>query len=113
MFVAVSIVAVGMIVFVAIGSETFVSGLGRQATDEVINKKITTANRKVFTLIPLFGNSSKRLTVGVTRLGWEGGFALETGFRRSQKHAQKRGAYPKSGARIVSPLLNLKAIFLP
>ena len=46
---------------------------------------------------------SCRLTVGVTRLGWEGGFALETGFRASQKHAQKRGAYPKSGARCVSP----------
>ena len=43
-------------------------------------------------------------TVGVTRLGWEGGLALETGFRASQKMLKKRGAYPKSGARIVGPL---------
>ena len=44
----------------------------------------------------------KRPTAGVTRLGWEGGFAIETGVRRSQENAKKRGAYPKSGARIVS-----------
>jgi hypothetical protein len=31
-------------------------------------------------------------------LGWEGGFALETGFRQRQENAKKRGAYPKSGA---------------
>jgi hypothetical protein len=35
-------------------------------------------------------------TAGVTRLGWEGGFTVETGFCRSQKNAQKRAAYPKS-----------------
>jgi hypothetical protein len=45
-----------------------------------------------------------------TRLGWEGGFAAETEFRRSQEDAKKRGAYPKSGARIVSPLVNGCAI---
>jgi len=52
----------------------------------------------------------QRPTVSVTRLGWEGEFALETGFRQSQEHAQKRGAYPKSGARIVS--LRLMAEYL-
>jgi hypothetical protein len=41
------------------------------------------------------------LTARVTRLGWEGGFALETGKTQSQEHAKKRAAYPKSGARIV------------
>jgi len=46
----------------------------------------------------------KRLTACVTRLGWEGGLALETGLRSSQKKAPKTGAYPKSGARCVSPL---------
>ena len=47
-----------------------------------------------------------RLTASVTRLGWEGGFTLETGVRRSQENAEKRGAYPKSGARIVSCVIN-------
>ena len=48
-----------------------------------------------------------RLTARVTRLGWEGGVALETGFHRSQENAKKRGAYPKSGARIVRRCLTL------
>ena len=46
----------------------------------------------------------KRPTAGVTRLGWEGGCAVETGFRASQENAKKRGAYPKSGARCVGRL---------
>ena len=50
-------------------------------------------------------NLTRRLTVCVTRLGWERGSALETGFRPTQKKAQKRGAYPKSGARCVGPRL--------
>ena len=37
-------------------------------------------------------------TVRVTRLGWEGGVALETGKTQSQEKAQKRGAYLKSGS---------------
>ena len=46
------------------------------------------------------------LTVRVTRLGWEGGVALETEVRASQENAKKRGAYPKSGARIVRRRIN-------
>ena len=53
-----------------------------------------------------------RLTARVTRLGWEGGFTLETEFRASQKHAQKRGAYPKSGARYVGWLHGTQDSFL-
>jgi len=45
-------------------------------------------------------------------LGVERGFALETGFRESRKHAQKRGAYPKSGARCVRRNPTEKSFFL-
>jgi hypothetical protein len=45
--------------------------------------------------------ASVRPTARITRLGWEGRFACETGFRPSQEHVKKRGAYPKSGACIV------------
>ena len=37
------------------------------------------------------------LTVRVTRLGWEVGFALETGVRTSQKNAQKTRRLPQVG----------------
>ena len=48
---------------------------------------------------------SVRLTACVTRLGWEGGVAVEMGFLQSQENVKKRSAYPKSGARIVGTLL--------
>jgi hypothetical protein len=43
--------------------------------------------------------SSQPLTLQVigTRLGWEGGVALETGFRESQKQAQKTRGVPQVG----------------
>lgn len=46
-----------------------------------------------------------RLTARVTRLGWERGVARETEKPQSQENAQKRGAYPKSGARFVGRFL--------
>ena len=56
----------------------------------------------------------KRLTVSVTRLGWEGGFALKTGVRASHEKLKKRGAYPKSGARCVGhALTDQTPCFLP
>jgi hypothetical protein len=57
----------------------------------------------VFMISPInhLGKEVERPTARVTRLGWERGLAVETGFRRSQENAKKRGAYPKSGARIV------------
>jgi hypothetical protein len=61
-----------------------------------------TTNIPTGKVISLIG--STRPTAGVTRLGWEGGFTLETGVRESQENAKKRGAYPKSGARIVGRL---------
>src|SRR5688572_15739729 len=45
---------------------------------------------------------SLQLTARVSYGGWEGGFAVETKFRRSLENAKKRGAYPKSGVCIVS-----------
>jgi len=38
-----------------------------------------------------------RLTVGVTRLGWELGLAVETGKTQSQKKAQKTRGLPQVG----------------
>jgi hypothetical protein len=61
----------------------------------------------------MFRNSitARWLTAGVARLGREGGFALETGFRASQKKLKKRAAYPKSGARCVGQGLEDSIIF--
>jgi hypothetical protein len=44
-----------------------------------------------------------RPTARVSRLGWEGGLAVETEKTQSHENAKKRGAYPKSAARCVSP----------
>ena len=38
-----------------------------------------------------------RLTARVTRLGWEGGAAIETGFRQSHEKAQKTRGLPQVG----------------
>jgi hypothetical protein len=43
----------------------------------------------------------QRLTASVTRLGWEGRFTLERDSLKAKKTLKKRGAYPKSGARLV------------
>ena len=49
-------------------------------------------------LTPTIGCQSLcRPTVSVSCGGWEGGLAVETGKTRSQKNAQKRGAYPPVG----------------
>ena len=51
------------------------------------------------------GTFSTVSTARVTRLGREGESTLETGKAQSQTNAEKRGAYPKSGASCVSPPL--------
>ena len=57
---------------------------------------------------------SVRPTARVTRLGWEGGFAAETEKTQSHEMLKKRGAYPKSGARIVGhALTDQNPYFLP
>ena len=73
--------------------------------DFQVQKFIELEDQKVDT-----DSASVRLTARVTRLGWEGGEALETGSaqaRKMLKNAAKRGAYPKSGARIVRHFLSL------
>lgn len=58
-----------------------------------------------------FHLSDKRLTAGVTRLGWERGLAVETGQTQSQKPAEKRTAYPPSSARCVGRLSGDRTVF--
>ena len=62
-------------------------------------QEINTIARQFFHII--FVMLNKSLTARVTRLGWEGESLSKRDSTQARKKLKKRGAYPKSGARIV------------